>query len=143
MVGLYMKRAAIFSLLAVGLASCSHSLYLVGRNTGAVGTAEVVGGKSGGDITITLAGKPYNGRWVYMSSGGSMGISTINAYSGGQIATATGTTYNLPTGGNGSILAAAADGSQIRCVFNYSEWSETGTGLCQDNRGEFYDLQIN
>jgi hypothetical protein len=49
----------------------------------------------------------------------------------------------LPTGGNGSVLASAPDGSALRCVFQYSEWGSTGVGVCEDNRGEMYDLQIN
>jgi hypothetical protein len=49
----------------------------------------------------------------------------------------------LPTGGDGSILASAADGSTIRCAFQYSEWGSTGLGVCEDGSGETYDLQIN
>jgi hypothetical protein len=49
----------------------------------------------------------------------------------------------LPTGGDGSVLASAADGSTIRCAFQYSEWGSTGVGVCQDGSGETYDLQIN
>ena len=134
--------ALMFALLVSG---CGHNLYMVGRTTGAVGKARIVSqpGSGGGDVALTLADKVYNGHWVYMANGGSVGFGTATAYSGTKVATANSSFVGLPTGGNGSILAAAADGSQVRCVFDYSEWNNTGVGTCQDSKGELYDLQIN
>ncbi len=118
-------------------------MYLVGRTTGAKGTARVVtAGNHSGDISIQLAGKTYTGRWVYAPGGGSIGFGTASAFSGTQSATATSTFVGLPTGGNGSVLASAPDGSTLRCAFEYSEWGSTGVGVCQDGKGEVYDLQI-
>lgn len=130
---------------AVLLSGCAHSLYIAGRTNGLTGSAKVTAGlgKKGGDITITLGGKEFQGRWIYMQTGGSLSFGTATAYSGTQGATANGTAIGLPTGGNGSIIATASDGSTLHCVFNYSEWSSTGVGACQDNSGELYDLQIN
>jgi hypothetical protein len=39
-------------------------------------------------------------------------------------------------------MTAASDGSTLRCTFTFSEWNLKGVGVCQDNRGETYDLQI-
>jgi hypothetical protein len=115
----------------------------MGRTNGVIGTGVVpANGHNGGDITITLGGKDYKGRWVYVETGGSVGLTTATAFSGTQSATATGTVVGLPTGGNGSVSAAASDGSVLRCVFNFSEWNLKGVGVCQDNKGETYDLQI-
>ena len=134
-----------FIVLAVCLTGCGHNFYMVGRTTGAVGQARITStpGHPGGDIALTIAGKVYNGRWVYMEGGGTVGLGTATAFPGGKSATATHSFIGLPTGGNGSVLAAAADGSQIRCVFDYSEMNNTGVGTCEDSKGELYDLQIN
>jgi hypothetical protein len=137
------KRTA-FIALAMMLGACTHNIYLVGRTTGTTGTAQVsTFGNHSGDIAITLGSKVYTGQWVYAPGGGSVGIGTATAFSGGQSATATSTFIGLPTGGPGSVLASAPDGSTLRCSFTFSEFGHTGIGACQDNKGEIYDLQIN
>lgn len=137
------KGLAVVTVL-LSLTGCGHNFYLVGRSSGASGRAHIVtAGNHSGDIAIDLSGKTYTGRWVYAPGGGSVGFGSATAFSGTQTATATGTMIGLPAGGNGSILASTPDGSTLRCVFQYSEWGSTGVGLCQDNRGETYDLQIN
>jgi hypothetical protein len=131
--------------LCAVLSGCSHNLYIVGRTNHLTGTAKVTTqvGNKGGNIVIALGGKDYKGRWIYVQTGGSLGFGSATAFSGGQTATATGTMIGLPTGGNGSIIASAADGSSLHCAFDYSEWSNTGVGACQDDKGEMYDVQIN
>jgi hypothetical protein len=141
----WLMRLPLVILLLVALGGCtlSHDFYLMGRQTGVTGTATVpANGHRGGPIEIMLAGKPYRGQWAYMEIGGAVGIGMASAYGGGQTATATGVFAGLPTGGNGTVLAAASDGSTLRCTFNFSEWNLKGIGVCQDNRGETYDLQI-
>lgn len=135
-------RAACIT-ISLLLGGCTHNVYIMGAN-GATGTAEVTTfGNHSGDITINLGGKVYTGRWVYAPGGGAVGIGTATAYSGGQTATATSTFVGLPTGGPGTILASAPDGSTLRCAFSFSEMGRTGIGKCQDNQGQMYDLQIN
>lgn len=134
--------ALLMSLLI--LSGCGHNLYIVGRTSGATGTAHIVtAGNHNGDISIALKGKTYVGRWVYAPGGGSVSFGTATAVSGTQSATSTGTAIGLPMGGPGSIIASAPDGSSLRCSFNYSEFGSTGIGICQDGEGETYDLQIN
>ena len=133
----------LLSVILSGCVSFSHDFYLMGRHTGVSGSATVpANGHHGGPISITLGGKIFQGRWVYAQSGGSIGIATASGFSGTRAGTATGTFVGLPTGGNGSVMAAASDGTTIRCTFYFSEWDLKGTGVCQDNRGETYDLQI-
>jgi hypothetical protein len=115
---------------------------MVGQTTGAKGAARIVtAGNHSGSISLDMAGKVYSGRWVYVPGGGSIGFGTTIASSGIHVATASSMMIGLPTGGNGSVLASAADGSTIRCAFQYG--GSTGVGVCQDDRGEIYDLQIN
>jgi hypothetical protein len=116
----------------------------VNRTTGETGSS-VVGtgiGSHGGDIQIALAGKTYSGTWVYVSDGGAVAFSNGFATSGLATATATGTIAALPTGGGGTILASAGDGSTLRCQFQYNQLGASGIGVCQDNKGGSYDLQI-
>ncbi|MGH2410846.1 MAG: hypothetical protein ACRDGS_10840 [Chloroflexota bacterium] len=135
------RRAACIALTML-LGGCTHNVYIVGPN-GTTGTAEVTTfGNHSGSITINLGGKAYTGRWVYAPGGGAVGFGTATAYSGGQTATATSTFVGLPTGGPGTILASAADGSTLRCAFTFSEMGRTGIGRCEDDKGEMYDLQI-
>lgn len=134
---------ALFASLLV-LSGCGHSLYIVGRTSGATGTAHIVtAGNHSGEISIALKGKTYSGHWVYAPGGGSISVGTATAVSGTQSATATATAIGLPMGGPGSIIASAPDGSSLRCSFDYSEFGSTGIGICQDGEGETYDLQIN
>ena len=136
------KRAACIA-LAMLLGGCTHNIYIMGAN-GTTGTAEVTTfGNHSGSITINLGGKVYTGRWVYAPGGGAIGLGTATASAGGQTATATSTYVGLPTGGPGTVLASAPDGSTLRCAFSFSEWGRTGIGTCLDNAGQRYDLQIN
>ena len=36
----------------------------------------------------------------------------------------------------------SADGTQLRCVSDWNAMSQTGIGVCQDSKGEVYDMQI-
>ncbi|MBI3506378.1 MAG: hypothetical protein HY059_16195 [Proteobacteria bacterium] len=139
-----MRWRKLFSGLAlISVCACTHNIYIVGRTTGATGTASVTTfGDKSGNISINLAGKIFTGQWVYLPTGGSLGFASATATSGAQSATAFGSAVGMPMGGPGSVLASAPDGSALRCAFSWSEWGHTGIGVCQDNKGEIYDLQI-
>jgi hypothetical protein len=94
-------------------------------------------------MALQLNGKAYSGRWLYMAGAGSAAITSVSATSGPHVVNATGTTLAMPTQGNGSIILTSPDGDVLRCVFDYSEWSNSGLGVCQDRAGEVYDIQIN
>lgn len=136
------SRRWLFILPLLALTGCGHNLYLVGRSTAKTGHARIVAVGHSGDVTMEVAGTQYAGRWVYMPSGGSFGVASTTAFSGGHTASAVGNFTALPTEGNGSILAAAGDGTQLRCVFAFNAMGQTGMGECQDTAGEIYDLQI-
>ncbi|HTO83335.1 MAG TPA: hypothetical protein VMQ73_13915 [Methylomirabilota bacterium] len=135
------------ALLALPLAGCErdYNIYLSSRTSGATATAVAVttpGHRNSGDISVLLSGKTYTGRWVYVAEGGAVAVSTATAFSGARTVTATGTTVAAPMQGNGSLIATSPDGASLHCGFNFSGWSRTGTGACQDSAGEIYDLQI-
>jgi len=125
------------------ISGCSHNFTLIPRHDGGNGTgvAEELGKK----VTISLDGRTYSGQYVY--AGGSIAFTnkygSATVYSKAGTATAFGsgfsTTY-IPGSGNGRILATSIDGDSIRCEFQYSNGS--GLGVCEDNAGKVYDLQI-
>ena len=140
-----MHRIALALTVLVLLTGCTttHEFYLVARGSGAIGSGTVpANGRHGGPISITLGEKVFEGRWVYVQAGGSAGFATATAISGTHSANASGVFLGLPTGGNGTVIATAADRSTLRCTFYFSEWDLRGAGVCQDNKGETYDLQI-
>lgn len=137
------KIAPITLMFCTILAGCSHNFTMIPRDGGAIGTG--VANEAGKKVTISLNDKTYTGQYVY--GGGSVAFTNVfgssTAYSGAGTATAYGsgfgTTY-IPGSGNGRILATTEDGNAIRCEFQYS--SGSGLGVCEDNAGKVYDLQI-
>lgn len=138
-----MRRLACL-VLVVPLLGCGHNLYFTARQSGATGQASITTtpGHPSGTMTVAIGRKTVTGRWLYMSGAGTVAAGTATATSGLRSSTATGTAVGMPMSGNGSILLSSPEGDTMRCVFNYSEWSSTGLGECQDNHGEDYDLQI-
>jgi hypothetical protein len=126
------------------LSGCAHSIDIISRSTGASGrtTITMTMGHPSGEMSIVLGGKTYTGRWVYMSGGGSVSIVSATAFSGSRTASVSGWGIGVPTGGNGSMSLSSSDGSHLSCAFDYSEWSSSGVGVCQDEQGGMYDLQI-
>ena len=74
-------------------------------------------GSGGGKITISLGPRQYSGRWIYAAVGGGVGFGSTMTKSGKQVSTASATFVDTPTGGNGTVLASASDGSTLRCAF--------------------------
>ena len=139
------RHSRLFLVLtSILLASCSHTLLVTGRQSTITGQAVVTQapGQNSGTLTLVLGGKTYSGRWVYMAGGGSVSLASATAFSGAHSASATGVGFAAPMSGNGSIILSAQDGDTLRCVFDYSQWSKTGIGECEDNHGGTYDLQI-
>ncbi|GAA0809172.1 hypothetical protein [Cupriavidus gilardii] len=128
-------RIVAVTVLGAFLAGCSYNLELMARGNAKTGSG--VATRPGNDVTIVADGVTYKGKFAYMSSG-FMGTST--AFSGA--ATATATAYGSTGQSNGTIIARSEDGRGLRCQFQYSTWSAGGVGMCQDDAGTIYDLQI-
>jgi len=129
--------------IVVSVAGCTHNLTLIPRQGGEKGQG--VAQEVGKTVTITVNGKTYTGNYVY--GGGSVAFfntyGSSTAYSGTRTATAYGSGFGtayIPGSGNGRILVTSPDGDAIRCELQYS--SGSGLGICQDNAGKEYDLQI-
>ncbi|MGF6903151.1 hypothetical protein P3T22_004437 [Paraburkholderia sp. GAS348] len=131
------RTARSFVLVAaLTLQGCAtYDLSLLPRTAGpmAYGTAKQID-KS---VAITLDGRTYNGRFVYVQGGA---FSLASRFGGGQ--TYTGTAVGVSAVGNGNVPAESADGHNLRCVFSFSGWSQSGTGVCLTDAREAYDLQI-
>jgi hypothetical protein len=130
------KNIVALCLLAAALQACTYDLTLLPRGPGQFAHGQAH--RSDKSVTIELAGHTYDGHFVYVS-GGAFTLASV-AGSGGTFATGTG--IAMSASGNGSILASSPDGHNLRCVFNYSQWSKGGTGVCQTDDGTIYDLQI-
>jgi hypothetical protein len=135
-------RALLQLVALASLAGCSHQVFIASRTTALAGHTTVPPGASSGEMSISLGDKLYSGRWVYVSAPGMVSVGTATSVSGLRSVSTTGTGYGIPTGGQGSMILAAADGSSLHCTFSYSGWTSTGVGECQDNVGGMYDLQI-
>ena len=127
---------------ALALGACSRSIYVTARTSELSGKTTVMSGGSSGGLTITIGPRVYAGRWVYVSGPGNLSTVSATAFSGGHMATASGIGIGMPTAGQGSIILSSQDGGHMRCVFDYSQWSSSGVGECQDETGAMYDLQI-
>ncbi len=127
------------------LAGCAHNLNLTLHPQDGGGMGQGVAQDAGKTVTITLHGRIYSGTYVY--DGGKVAyINTYGSsttYSGTESATAFGSGFGsayVPGSGNGRIFAISPDGDAIRCEFQYSGGS--GLGICRDNAGKEYDLQL-
>jgi hypothetical protein len=135
-------RYLLWPVVCFFLCGCGHTVFLTGEATGLTAQNKFRIVHAHDDITFALGSETYTGRWIYMEQGGSVGFGTATAYSGGQTATANGMFVGLPTGGGGTYIGSAPDGSTLRCTFAFSEWNLKGLGSCHDSKGEIYDLQI-
>jgi hypothetical protein len=136
------NRLTLSALAFALLAGCGHTVDITSRSTGETGHTSVPPFVHQGQLSIILNGKNYTGPWVYLPQGGGVSLTSGFVSSGFRTASLTSTGLILPSGGNGQVLLHATDGSRIRCLFTFSEWSSTGMGECEDNNGEMYDVQI-
>ena len=134
-------RLAALSLVAL-LTGCSHAIYIQPRDGGDSGNGTASGSGQSGKISIIVGSRIYSGRWVTAHTGSSFGL--MQAYgtnSKGGSAVATGFSQNYSSGSSGNALMRSEDGSTLRCEFVYG--GSAGYGVCQNNEGKLYDMQIN
>lgn len=84
---------------------------------------------------MAFGGETYRGRWVYAGRGSLAAVFVPGA-----------TTMPLFVGsggpGEGNALLTTESGKSLRCQFQYSSWTASGMGVCQDAGGRLYDIQI-
>jgi hypothetical protein len=146
------RPARLLPLLAAGtlLAGCasSYSLTLMPRNSGKLYYGEAVEQSSGGpaDVSVTIEDKTYTGNWLAATPGQTSGyVSGGIGWFGRRGAIGVGggpVVVDNPTGGESKALLQAADGSGLRCDFKGLGAGRSGGGICQDDKGLLYDVQI-
>jgi hypothetical protein len=127
-----------------GGCATSYQLSVMPRDSGKVytGVADDAG-YGEGRVSITIENKAYTGTWVQ-----SVPDRTTGWVSGGfgfgrwghRGGLGTYVTIENPQGGEVKALLTAADGTGLRCDFR-SGYGHGG-GLCRDDRGREYDVQI-
>ena len=133
----------LLAIAAIVLSGCAgHTVSLVGRSTGATAQNKFRIAHQNGDVSFTLGGEIYTGHWVYVEGGGSIGLGTVTSFSGIQTATTTAMIIGVPTSATGTFLGVSDSSATLRCSYSFSQWNLKGLGICQDSKGETYDLQI-
>lgn len=142
-----MRYAIIIAALALSGCATSYQLSVMPRDSGKIytGTAQDTG-YGEGRVSVNIEGKDYQGTWVSMSS------DRTNAYVSGGFGFGRGRwgwgglglgsiiSLDNPAGGESKALLTAQDGSGLRCDFRSMQ--ARGGGLCRDDRGREYDVQL-
>ena len=143
-------------LSAVLLAGCasSYDLVLMPRSSGKTYVGEAVETAYGeqANVRVDIEGRVSTGTWVATTPGYGasnvsfgFGIGSWGGSSGraGGVGVSTGTYGgDNPYGNESKALLRSADGSGLRCDFRSSGPGRTGGGICQDDQGLIYDVQI-
>lgn len=111
-------------------------------------SGQTVGGTRNynGPFQATIEDKIYQGTWVYTIGGGSysQGSGSTGTYSGGVYGSASTRTsaVSVPTQGSGVVNLNDGVGGFLKCNFDFSSITETGTGQCKRNDGRIFDLIV-
>ena len=97
---------------------------------------------SKGIMNAVIENEHYTGEWIYSASGGGFTIGSMQVVGTNGVANAFGTATTAPMSGNGLITMKGDKGGYIRCVYNFSEWSDIGSGQCRRNDGKLFDVVI-
>ncbi len=133
-------------LVLVGCAS-TYQLTLMPRTTGKLYYGEAVEESPGGParVNITIEDKTYSGTWLAIAPDRNNG--TVSAGFGfgsrrGGIGFGTPVVVDTSNGGESKALLQAADGTGMRCDFKGTSSGRSGAGICTDDKGLIYDVQI-
>ena len=140
-----MRYATIIAALALAGCASTYELQVMPRDSGRIytGTAQDAGNGEG-PISITIDSKAFTGTWTetqpsmttgYVMGGigwGRRGFGGLGSF----------ITMDNPQGGEAKALLNAPDGSGLRCDFKSSSERRVGGGVCRDDRGREYDVQI-
>ena len=137
-------RPAILALAAFALGGCAttYQLSVMPRDSGKMysGTAtEHANGEA--SLTIAIEGKTYSGTWVPTVPDRTHGF-VVGGFGFGRRGGGLGTIIAMdnPQGGEAKALLSASDGSGLRCDFKSGQGH--GGGVCKDDRGKEYDVQL-
>ena len=143
-----MRLALAAAALALSGCATTYQLDLMPRDSGRTyqGTAEGTG-YGEGRLSITIENRTFQGTWVstspdraygWVSGGYGWGGYHGRGYGGGA---GVGTiSMDNPYGGEAKALLRSADGAGLRCDLRSSRG--LGGGVCRDDAGKEYDVQI-
>lgn len=137
-----MHKVASVVVGALLLSGCSYPIKLMARDSALTGEGSATGMGGSGALTIALGGKTYTGQWAMGSSGMAMGFGTTTIASGPYTAFGNSTMIGGTGNATASALLTSPDGGSLRCQFQISQWTNTGTGVCQDGAGRLYDAMV-
>lgn len=129
--------------LAAGGCASTYQLTLMPRDSGKLyyGTADEISA-SEGRIAIEIEGKTYAGTWVQTAPDRATGYVSggwgwRRGFGGGAIVS-----LDNPRGGEAKALLTAPDGAGLRCELRGAQGRSGGGGVCRDDRGRDYDVQM-
>jgi hypothetical protein len=133
--------AGALALVAAGCAS-TYELALMPRDSGRLyaGVIRDSGGTEGA-ISVTIEGRTFEGTWVEVVPDRTTGyVAGAYGWRGGW---GMGGTISMdnPAGGEAKALLRSPDGAGLRCDLRGGA-GRTGGGLCRDDQGREYDVQI-
>jgi hypothetical protein len=134
-----MRSLALVAALALAGCATGYDLTVMPQDSGKLysGFADESGGE--GRISITIEDKTYSGTWVetqpamttgYVSGGFGFRRGGMGSF----------ITMDNPQGGEAKALLTAPDGSGLRCDFSAGQGR--GGGVCRDDKGRLYDVQM-
>jgi hypothetical protein len=137
--------AIIAAALTLGGCASTYQLTLMPRTSGKLypGTLQDAGSGEGA-ITVTLEERTYTGTWVevvadrsygYVTGGYGYGRRGWWGMGGGSFS------VDNPSGGEAKALLRSPDGAGLRCDLR-GGYGRPGGGVCFDDRGLAYDVQI-
>lgn len=140
-----MKRSLSLVFIFFSIGGCSVTATLVDRSTGIEYRGKSVGNvyASEGRLQSEIDGETFIGSWSYMATGGSSTIGSGSVItSSGTSAVGTISAFDISAAGRGVVNMKGDNGSLIRCVYDWNEWSSSGIGECERNDGRKYDLRL-
>jgi hypothetical protein len=135
---------ALAALALLGGCATSFQLTLMPRDSGKLyyGTADETA-SGDGRISITIEDKTYAGTYVQVTPertsayvAGGYGYGRRGGYGMGGI-----WSIDNPEGGSAKALLQSPDGSGLRCELRSGGYG-SGGGLCRDDKGREYDVQL-
>lgn len=117
---------------------------MMSRETGATGTGvlENVAFGNSGPMNVSFKNQKFTGQWVAVRNPGSSSFGLLSTYGIGGFGVGTGTSVTQSDSGYGTALLSSKTGDSMRCEFRYSLVTITATGVCQQQDGEIFDLQV-
>ncbi len=136
--------AIIAAALTLGGCASTYHLTLMPRDSGVLyyGTLQDAGAREGA-ITVTIEDRTYTGTWVEVVSDRSQGYATAGVGAGHRGWAMGGSFFTVdnPSGGVATALLRSPDGEGLRCDLR-GGYGRAGGGMCFDDRGRPYDVQI-